>query len=193
MTYEEWEKEVPEEIKQDSLWKMKAYRLALFLGDLVWRDAARLAENRHLVSLADQLSRAVGSISANLAEGYSRGSGRDRARFYEYALGSAREGRDWYFKSRHALGEAVFQHRLRFLTSLIRLILTMIPQQRGGVLQLRDAPPVYRLSSDEPAIDDLWDVAASFPGEDWTPGLEEDPLLRDPSWSSLLTDVPLPD
>jgi hypothetical protein len=56
MTYEEWEKGVPEEIKQDSLWKMKAYRLALFLGDLAGRDAARLAENRHLVSLAAVVS-----------------------------------------------------------------------------------------------------------------------------------------
>ncbi len=41
----------------------------------------------------------VGSIRANIAEGYSRGTGKDRARFYEYALGSARESRDWYFIS----------------------------------------------------------------------------------------------
>ncbi len=191
MNYREWEKEVPEEMKRDSLWKMEAYRLALFLGDLVWRDALRLAQERQMVSLADQLYRAVGSISANLAEGYSRGSGRDRARFYEYALGSAREGRDWYFKSRHALGEAVFQHRLRFLTSLIRLILTMVPQQRGATLQLRDGPPVYSLS-DESDIGYAWGSVPVSWTEDWTPGLGEDPLLRDPSWSSLLTDVPLP-
>ncbi|OIO88203.1 MAG: hypothetical protein AUK03_16630 [Anaerolineae bacterium CG2_30_64_16] len=34
MTYEEWEEAVPEAIKADSLWRMKAYRLALFLADL---------------------------------------------------------------------------------------------------------------------------------------------------------------
>ena len=33
MTYEEWEERVSDEIKQDSLWKMTAYRLALFVGD----------------------------------------------------------------------------------------------------------------------------------------------------------------
>lgn len=192
MRYEEWERGVPEEMKRDSLWKMQAYRLALFLGDLAWHDALRLAQERRMVSLADQLYRAVGSISANLAEGYSRGTGRDRARFYEYALGSTRESRDWYFKSRHVLGEAVFQHRLRFLTSLVRLILTMVPQQRGGVLQLREASPVYRLS-DEVGPDTSWDVGPTFLSEDWTPNLGEDPLLRDPTWSSLLTDVPMPD
>jgi four helix bundle protein len=53
-----------------------------------------------MLGLSDQLYEAVGSVSANLAEGYSRGTGKDRARFYEYALGSARESRDWYFKAR---------------------------------------------------------------------------------------------
>lgn len=193
MRYEEWERAVPEEIKRDSLWKMEAYRLALFLGDLAWHDALRLVREWQMVSLADQLYRAVGSISANLAEGYSRGSGRDRARFYEYALSSAREGRDWYFKSRHALGDAVFQHRLRFLTSLIRLMLKMVPQQRGGVLQLREVPPVYRLSdgTEIPGSEDHRESAVPFWTEDWTSGPEEAPLLRDPTWSSLLTDVPL--
>ena len=34
MNYEEWVVTVAVEIKADSLWKMTAYRLALFLGDL---------------------------------------------------------------------------------------------------------------------------------------------------------------
>lgn len=42
MTYEEWEEQVPEEIRGDPLWEMKAYRLALFLHDLAWEDCARL-------------------------------------------------------------------------------------------------------------------------------------------------------
>jgi len=63
-------------------------------------------------------------------EGYSRGTGKDRARFYEYALGSARESRDWYYKSRHILGESVTNYRIGILTQIIRLLLTMVPQQR---------------------------------------------------------------
>ena len=89
---------VAEEIKADSLWKMTAYRLALFLSDLGWRDTVKLVRERRMIGLSDQLYRALGSISANLAEGYSRGTGKDRARFYEYALGSARESREWYLR-----------------------------------------------------------------------------------------------
>jgi four helix bundle protein len=142
MNYEEWVAAVAEEIKADSLWKMTAYRLALFLSDLGWRDTAKLVRERRMIGLSDQLYRALGSISANLAEGYSRGTGKDRARFYEYALGSARESRDWYFKARHVLGEAVFQHRLQLLTRVIQLLLTMIPEQRNRAL--REQPEAYQ-------------------------------------------------
>ncbi len=81
-----------------------------------------------------------------MAEGYSRGTGKDRARFYEYALGSARESRDWYFKARYVLGETVFQHRLELLTRVIQLLLTMIPQQR--VHMLREQPAAYHTNTE---------------------------------------------
>ena len=130
MNYEEWEKSVPEEIKGDSLWKIEAYRLALFAADLGWHDVTKLMKDQRTRGLSDQLYRSLGSISANLAEGYSRGTGKDRARFYEYSLGSARESRDWYYKGRHVLGETVMRHRLALVTQIIRLLLTMVPQQR---------------------------------------------------------------
>ncbi len=130
MNFEEWEKTVPQAIKGDSVWKVTAYRLALFLADLGWHDVTALMKDRRTIGLSDQLYRALGSISANIEEGYSRGTGKDRARFYEYALGSARESRGWYYKGRHILGEAVVQHRLQLLTEVIRLLLTMVPDQR---------------------------------------------------------------
>ncbi|MFQ5578091.1 MAG: four helix bundle protein [Anaerolineae bacterium] len=135
MNYTTWETKIPETFTADSLWKMKAYRLALFLADITWRDVTRLAQDKRTLALSDQLYRAIGSISANLAEGYSRGSGRDRARFYEYSLGSARESRDWYFKARHILGDVVVRHRLELLAEIIRLLLAMIPQQRQRTLR----------------------------------------------------------
>jgi len=113
---------------------MEAYRLGLFVADVGWRDVTKLMGDKRMLELSDQLYRALGSVSANLAEGYSRGTGKDRARFYEYALGSARESRDWYYKGRYVLGETVAQHRLSLLTQIIRLLLTMIPQQRGRIL-----------------------------------------------------------
>jgi len=135
VNYKEWERSVPREITSDSLWKMEAYRLGLFIGDVGWHDVTELMGDKRTLDLSDQLYRALGSISANLAEGYSRGTGRDRARFYEYALGSARESRDWYYKGRHILGEIVIRHRLKLLTQIIRLLSTMIPQQRGRILR----------------------------------------------------------
>jgi four helix bundle protein len=138
MNYEEWMQSVPEEIKGDSLWKMEAYRLGLFVAAVGWYDVTKLMQDKRTIGLADQLYRALGSISANLAEGYSRGTGKDRARFYEYALGSARESRDWYYKGQHVLGETVTRHRLHLLTQVIRLLLIMVPQQRGRILREPD-------------------------------------------------------
>lgn len=135
MNYQEWERSVPATITGDSLWKMEVYRLSLFAGDLAWEDATKLMRDRRTRRLSDQLYRAVGSVSSNVGEGYSRSTGRDRALFYSYALGSGREGRDWYYKGRHVLGESVTSHRLDLMTQIIRILLVMIPDQRGESLR----------------------------------------------------------
>jgi four helix bundle protein len=156
MNYAEWEGAVPAEITGDSLWKMEAYRLGLFIADLGWHDVTKLMRDGRTLGLSGQLYQALGSISANLAEGYSRGTGKDRARFYEYALGSARESRDWYYKGRHVLGEAVTQHRLSLLTQVIRLLLTMVPQQRGRLL--RDQRLSYQTDPEKPGPATNWEA-----------------------------------
>ena len=132
---------MPEAITSDVLWKVQAYRLAEYLGDLAWDDATALLKDRRTVSVADQLYRAVGSIGANIAEGYSRGSGRDRVRFLEDALGSARESRFWYQRARHVLGTALRDERLDCLARIIRLLLVTIPSQRA--INLREVPALY--------------------------------------------------
>jgi four helix bundle protein len=142
MNFEEWVKSVPPEITGDSLWKMEAYRLALFAADVGWCDVTKLTTDRRTLDLAGQLYRALGSIAANISEGYSRGSGRDRARFYEYALRSARESRGWYYKGRYVLGDSVTEHRLKLLTQIVRLLLAMVPDQRAyGSFLKEDSPP----------------------------------------------------
>ncbi len=140
VNYDDWIKSVPPDITQDVLWTVKAYRYALFISDLCWFDVTKLMQDKRTLDLSDQLYRAIGSISANIAEGYSRSTGKDRARFYEYALGSARESRDWYYKARYILGENVTQHRSGFLTEIIRLLITMVPQQRlsGSIREARE-------------------------------------------------------
>ncbi len=130
MKYEDWLAEVPKELRDDALWQLKVYPLAVFAGDLAWADVGKLWADKRLWGLNDQLYRAIGSIGANIAEGYSRQSGKEQARFYEYALGSAREARHWYHQARHTLSDAVVKHRLALLTDIIRLLLTMIPHER---------------------------------------------------------------
>ena len=149
VTFESWKEQVPDEIRKDPLWEIEVYRLSLFASDVCWRDTGTLREERRTRSLADQLYRSVGSISANVAEGFPRGTGKDRARFYEYALGSARESRDWYFKGRFVLGEEVVAHRHDLMTQIIRLLLVMVPEQRGG--EIREPDPHYETSESDEA------------------------------------------
>ena len=125
-----WVESVPAVLNQDKVWRLEAYRLALFLGDLSWADATKLLRDRRTISMADQLYRSAGAVSADLEEGYSRSGGKDRVRFYEYGLGSAREARGWYYKARHVLSQKVITHRMAVWTQVIRLVLTMIPDQR---------------------------------------------------------------
>jgi four helix bundle protein len=147
MDYESWMKTVPAEITEDSLWKMQAYRFALFLSEIAWHDVTKLMGDKRTMDAAGQLYRAVGSIEANISEGYSRSSGRDRARFYEYALGSSRESRGWYYKGRHVLGAEVAEHRIHLLTDITRLLLTMVPHQRISGTILKEEPEDYSTST----------------------------------------------
>ncbi|MCS6911188.1 MAG: four helix bundle protein [Anaerolineales bacterium] len=119
----------------------KVFRVAEFVEDLSWYDVTKLADDPRTVRVAGQLYASMGSISANLAEGYSRGTGKDRARYLEYSLGEARESREWYRRSRHILGEVVYLHRLNLLTEICKMLSALIPDQRSR--GLREARAEY--------------------------------------------------
>ena len=53
MNYEGWLKTVPVAITGDPLWNVEAYRLALFLADLGWRDVSKLTQDRRMFGLAE--------------------------------------------------------------------------------------------------------------------------------------------
>ena len=121
---------MPEALTGDKLWRVKAYRLAFFASEAGWCHVSRLRGDARTISVSNQLWRTLGSIRANLAEGYSRSSGWDRARFFEYALGSAREAREWYHCGRQILGVEESTAALDSLTEIVRLILTALPFER---------------------------------------------------------------
>ena|SRR6476620_9571628 len=128
--FAEWEATVPESFKRDPIWRTPAYRYAVWLSDLAKEDARVLRGDADTRSDVDQFLRAVGSISANLAEGYSRRTGVERARYYDYARATAREAKDWYFKGRTALGEDVVEQRHAVLERIIRILTAIIPRER---------------------------------------------------------------
>jgi len=130
MTYEEWERGVPEAIKADPVWQFYAYRKALFLYDLAWEDSELLMRDRRGQVIAEQLIDSAGSICANIEEGYGRGYGKDRNYFLRVAVGSARETRGWYYRGRHLLSTAVLEHRLTLASEVIALLVTELNQQR---------------------------------------------------------------
>ena len=138
MTYDEWEQQVPREIKADSVWRIKAFRLGLFLSDLARLDAKPLWRRRETTEIADQLTRAAWRISSCVEEGYSRDTRKARSLFYEYALGSAREARGWYYKGREALPPKVVEHRLSVCAELIKLLLTMVATERRRTGRISD-------------------------------------------------------
>ena len=141
MNYQEWLTTLPMEITQDPLWKLEVYRLGLFIAEIGWDDVVILNKNDLTREAADQIIRSLNSISANIAEGYSRSTGKDRARYFEYALGEAREARDRYFKARRVLKQDIVLHRIRLLTQIVKMLNALVPAQRSH--GLREEQGIY--------------------------------------------------
>ena len=127
----EWAEGVPLVMRGDPIWRLPAYRYSLFLGDLIRADIRNLPTDGRSRRLVEQLLDAVESISANIAEGYSRTTGPERAKFFEYAHSSAREARDWLFKVRHELGPEVAVARMELVTRVMRILAVVIPRERA--------------------------------------------------------------
>ena len=128
-SYDEWLAQVPASITQDPLWSFETYRKALFLSDLAWFDAEKLLHDSRGKVLVWQLLDAAGSVPANIEEGFGRGFGKDYGRFLKIALGSARETRGWYYRSRHVDDPAMLDRRLKLADEIISGLVTTAKQQ----------------------------------------------------------------
>ena len=126
---------LPAFLRADPLSRMRAYRIATKLQQLSWNDAEILRKNSITADLPGQLYTAVGSIAANLAEGYSRSSGKDRVRIFEYALGSAREAVAWYVSAAPILGDETTTKRGNALEEIRKIMLTAIPAERNRLIR----------------------------------------------------------
>lgn len=137
---------ITEEITQDPLLGLDVYRLGFFIADITWDDTETLFKNPITRNASDQIRRSLDSISANIAEGYSRSTGKDRARYFEYALGEAREARDRYYKVRRVLKPEVVLHRMKILTQIVKVLNAFVPTQRKR--GLREEQGIYITLSD---------------------------------------------
>ncbi len=114
---------------------MRVYQIAHALVEDSWTDAEVLLQHPLTKEVAGQLYTAVCSIEANIAEGYSRSSGRDRARIFEFALGSTRESMSWYRAADRVLDSQLVGDRLDRLEEARRLLLAIIPRERDRLIR----------------------------------------------------------
>ena len=74
----------------------KAHELFLLLA----RDVEAFPKTQAARIVADQLLRSVGSISANIAEGFGRRTGAEYVHYLIVARGSTTESANWFMKCR---------------------------------------------------------------------------------------------
>ena len=127
LSLDEWQASRSVHITRDSVWKLDAYRFALYLLYCACYDCAEL---RPLLSVEDQLVRAVGGVSASIAEGFSRPTAPDQLRLLGYALGSLRECITWYSSLERRLGQPRFEARLALVSDTRGLIQGLIRYKR---------------------------------------------------------------
>jgi len=104
------------------------FRMAAYLNSRCASDVSRFGP-RVTFHVAQQFVRAINSVEANIAEGYSRSGSADQSRFYAYALGSVREGLAWI----DALGDLQWAARPEYLDLLVQLrrqLLTALRRMR---------------------------------------------------------------
>ena len=135
--FKEWEQVTPADLFGDPIWRLPAFRIARFLSDVARSDVTALVRDGAPRTKITQLERCVPSIAANIAEGYSKFSGKERARYFEIALGSARESREWYRDARSWLGRERAEERGMLLTRIIKILTVAIPLEREGACERR--------------------------------------------------------
>ncbi|MEM6523165.1 MAG: four helix bundle protein [Bacteroidota bacterium] len=98
---------------------LKFYKDSIRLWEEFWNDSNVLLKDIRGKEIAIQLTRSIGSISANIEEGYGRGYGKEYPRFLKISRGSAQESKGWYKKSKFLLPEKTINDRIAILDKLI--------------------------------------------------------------------------
>jgi len=108
--------------------ELKVWQKAIGLFEEVVRDVEKFPNTRAAKVIEDQVLRSVGSISANIAEGYGRKKGKEYIHYLYISRGSANETIDWYEKLKRLryIGEEVFMVREEECIELRAMLSKMI-------------------------------------------------------------------
>ncbi len=106
---------------------IEAYKIAFQVSNYVW-DIVSKWKIFDKDTVGKQFTRAIDSISANLAEGFGRYSKKDKIHFYRIASGSRYEAIDWNEKSklRNLINDEEYQHIFNELQKLPKAINSLI-------------------------------------------------------------------
>ena len=94
---------------------------------------------RNPARIGDKPRRAVGLAIIRWVA-YTRSSGKDRARIFEYALGSAGECEEWYDAGEPVLGTERTESRIKTLREIQRMLKAIIPRERERLIRPKRSP-----------------------------------------------------
>ena len=97
---------------------LRFYNKAMALYDQCWNDCDILMKDFRGKEVAAQLIRSVGSVAANIEEGYGRGYGKEYPRYLRISRGSAKESRGWYLRSKFLLPAELIDERIKTLDEI---------------------------------------------------------------------------
>ena len=109
------------------------WQKAIGLFEDVVKDVEKFPNTRAARVIEDQLLRSVGSISANIAEGYGRRKGKEYEHYLYIARGSVNETIDWYEKLKRVvyISKEVFGEREKTCLELRAMLSKMIGSLEG--------------------------------------------------------------
>jgi|SRR6476661_2166086 len=83
MDLDEWVETAPAALRESPMWKVRVYQIGTWVARLAAQDAASLERHPRFGKTVAQLVKSAGSVSATVAEGYSRQLRRERIKYYE--------------------------------------------------------------------------------------------------------------
>lgn len=107
---------------KDRLEEIRFYMHSRELWDMCWDDTELLMRDLRGKEISKQLIRSMGSVSANIEEGYGRGFGKEYPHYLRIARGSARETKGWYYRSGKLLLPGTVNQRIAKLDGIIAAI-----------------------------------------------------------------------